>query len=232
MENITFNSREEFKKYIEEHQVKRFGVGEDGYCVLLDNGLVIKCFHYDYYPEYVLQFKDVDTDTFIFAKSCALVNGFAAGAFMQQAVGETVYDHKPVNQNFITLGEHLDVLMKDTKLISEKGILIKDFKCSSLIYDDKRFRVVDTIRYESYPKSDLSIPNTREVMHQIYPFLLNEIMSYHEIRREYSFWGRLDRLEKPKEYFEEIKDRIEEVSGEKITTLADANKVLSKVYKQ
>ena len=69
-------------------------------------------------------------------------------------------------------------------------------------------------------------------MHQIYPFLLNEIMSYHEIRREYSFWGRLDRLEKPKEYFEEIKDRIEEVSGEKITTLADANKVLSKVYKQ
>ena len=131
MENVYFNSKKEIRNYISKHYVKSLGVGCSGSCYLLDNGMVIKDLNGDYYPEFVLQFKDFDIPSFIFAKSGAFVDKFVNAVFMYYAPGNTLYVDKPVDQDMITLGKHLEQVSKDIIDISKHGVIIRDFHCGN-----------------------------------------------------------------------------------------------------
>ncbi len=228
MEKMSFKNREELKDYISDHTIKRLGAGKDGICSLLDNGSVCKYLYYDYNPEYALQFKDIDVPSFVFATSGAYVDEYIASVFMEYADGMVLDKNKPINIDLSTLASQLDVLVSDLITISDMGILVKDFHCGNTIYDGNSFRVIDTLPYLYIPSGKYKIDNLREVMNRMYDFLLRDIMKNSIVYDKYSFYGRLDYLENPSQYFTELKAFLESLSNQSVNTLEDANMVLKK----
>ena len=225
---LHFNSRTELQEYIRSNYVKKLGLGREGVCSLLKDGTVIKYLHEDYYPDFALQFKDVDTPTFIFAKSGAFVGEFVSGLFMDYAEGKSLYEKKPTDQSMILLGTQLEQVVTDIKTISKQGVWIRDFHPGNMIYNGERFRIVDTLSYLSLPKDNYEEENMYEVMNRLYDFLLDDVMKDRDVYKKYIFYGRRDLIDHPKEYLTALKNYIEEISGKSITTLDDANKVLRK----
>lgn len=231
MEKMEFKSRDELKDYINSHTVKNLGIGREGRCSLLDNGKVIKYLYDDYNPEFVLQFKDIDSSSFLFAKEGIFVDDYVAAILMEYAKGMALSSKKPVDQNIITLGNQLQILSNDIVSISEKSVFVKDFHCGNIIYDGNAFKVIDTLPYLLFSRGNYKNENLREVMNRIYEFLLSDIISYRIVRRDYTYLGRLDRLEYPSEYFNELKSYLENTLGEEINTLGEASVSLKKTIK-
>ncbi len=232
MENLYFKSKEEIHEYISKHFVKGLGVGCAGSCYLLDNGMVIKELDGDYYPEFVLQFKDFDVSSFVFAKSGAFVEKFVNAVFMDYAPGKTLYDSKPVHQDIITLGKHLEQVSKDIIDISKYGVIIKDFHCGNIMYDNQQMRIIDTVPYLYLKKGDFRRENILEVMTRIYGFLLEDIITYRSLGETRFFRGKQNLLENPEEYFTLLKDLIEKDTDSSVNTLKDASLVLRKKYRR
>ena len=228
MENMYFKNREEYRKYLNDHVVKRLGThaSRDGVCSLMDNGYVVKALYDEYYPNFAFQFKDFDIPSYIFSKTGAFVDGFVVAVFMDYAKGESVEQHKPIDQEIITLGTHLDLVAKDTKTIGEQGVKVNDFHCGNIIYDSNIFKIIDTLVYDLLTKGDYSKDNIYEVMNRLLAGILDDIMKYRIIRERYSFLGNLDYLENPKAYLIELKKFIEELTEKPINTLKEADNAL------
>lgn len=234
MGKMEFKSREELEKYVNAHQEKYLGSGIDGRCVLLDNGRVIKLLHKTFNPDYALQFKEISSPSFIFADEAICINGEVCAVIMDYAKGKRLSDNKPLGQNIITLGNQLRKLTFDICRLSDKGVLIKDFTTSNIMYDGEKFTVIDTFPYLLIPHGMFKKENLREVMttrNGIYPFLLSDIMKYRAVWENQSYYGRLDCLEYPNNYFEELKSFLENTYGEEINTLGDAEMVLKRSKK-
>ena len=231
MEKSEFKSREELQEFIRKHTIKCLGIGREGRCVLLDNNRVIKYLYDDYNPDFILQFKDIDSSSFVFAKEGIYVNEYIAAIYMEYIQGKTLEDSKPSNQDLKVLSSNLRTLSKDIVSISESGVLVKDFHCGNIIYDNNRFKVIDTLPYLYLPKGKYKIENLREIMNRIYAYLLDNILNYQIVREKYSYLGKLDYLEYPDYYFMELKLFLESILGEEIHSLSDAEKSLKKTLK-
>lgn len=232
MENMTFRSRDELREYIDVHKVDGLGTGKDGACFLLDDGTVIKYLYADYFLEYALQFKDIEIPSFVFAKAAAVVDGYAAAVFMEHAKGPVLGKNRPDKQSIVTLGDQLEVLVNDITVASKEGIWIRDFHCKNIIHGSDIFRIIDTLPFCFLPKGNYDLENKREVMFPIYSFLLGEIMENEIVHRNHPFYGNnTNPINRPKEYLMQVKSCIEDISGQEITTLEDANKVLKKDFK-
>ena len=232
MENLYFQNKNEIKDYISCHFVKSLGAGRDGACFLLDDGSVIKDLNGDYYPDFVLQFKDFKVPSFVFAKAGAFIGDYISAIFMEYAPGNSLYSSKPIHQDMIILGKHLEQVAKDIIDISERGVLVKDFHCGNIMYDGQQMRIVDTLPYLYLPKGDYRRENACEIMNRLYEFLLGDILTYHSLGESRFFHGKQELLENPEQYFTMLKDLIEEDTETNIRSLNDASLVLRKKYKR
>ena len=232
MNDIRFKNRDELKQYISAHMVKKLGSGEEGECVLLDNGEVIKYLYKDYFPKNALQFKDLDIPSFVFAKSGAYISFFVSAVFMRYAKGDALLDRIPLEQRLDVLADHLSVLVKNIKEASDNGIYVVDFHRGNVLYDMNKFEIVDTI---PYLKGDVNkwieTENFYEIMNAVYDALLPEVLKYKkEIGSEYSFFRNLEYLKNPKEYLQLLKSRIEDIVEKEVTTLGDVSMSLRKKF--
>ena len=231
MNNIHLKSKQEFEEFLKTHVVKRLGVGgREGECSLLDNGYVIKKLYKDYYPQFALQFKDIDIPSFIFAKAGIIVDEFVVALLMEYAEGKILNEHRPTDQRIITLGEHLDTLVGDIKLISGKGVYVTDFHCGNIVYDYNRFRIIDTLPYLLMPTCNFEKANIYEIMNRLFDGILDDIMHFGVVRREIGYRGKIERLENPKEYLLALKGFLEDLSGQRIDTLDEAKLTLTRKF--
>lgn len=231
MENMDFQDRNELIQFISDHSIKRFTVGREGVCSLLDNGYVIKYLYDDYYPKFALQFKDVENDSFIFAKNAAFIKDYVAALFMEYAEGPTVEEKKPDDLALPILGSQLDKLVRDIKKISDMGIYVKDFTCGNIIHKPDQFKVIDTTPYLYLPKGNYRKENMSEIMNRLYDGILEEVMKYRrELGNDCIYRGRQEHLENPSEYLSKLKSIIENNTKQEITTLEDAAVALKKRY--
>ena len=229
MDDIRFKDRTELRQYISDHMVKPLGVGREGQCTLLDNGLVIKYLYRDYYPQFALQFKDLYIPSLIFARYGAFVEDYVGAVFMDYAKGDALLDRIPLEQSLDVLGDHLNVLVDGIKKASEMGIYAKDFHCGNILYDLNQFKIVDTLSYLRFDNYTYEKDNIYEIMNPIFAKLLSEIIDYNkEIGFDLSFFGNLDYLKNPKEYLQLLKSRIETITDQEVTTLKDASMSLRK----
>ena len=232
MDSIYFKTNEELDKYLDSHTVKRLGVGKDGRCVLLDNGLVAKKLWQDYYPDFALQFKDIKVPSFVFARSAAFVGDFVKAVFMEQAKGDTLLERRVDYQRMDTLGDHLGVLSKDIITLSDMGVLIKDFHCGNIVYDETRFRIIDTLPFLKLPNGKYKEENLREVMIRLYENILSEIFKYKKVSFRFRYYGHNEFLEDPKYYLQLLRNYIMELTEEEIVTVEDASMALKKKLKE
>lgn len=230
MKDLHFNNLNTLQQYIDKHKVKSLGYGKDGTCFLLDDNSVIKLLYSDYYPDYVLQFKDIDSSSFIFAKNCAYVGNYVRAVIMEYVQGTSLSKNKPLNQKIDLLADQLQVLTDSLNSISSQGILIKDFHCRNIIYDEISFKIIDTLPYLYLSGRNYKEDNLYEVMNRIYSFLLEDIMGYREIAEQYGYIGDLDKLANPSSYLRWLKLNIESSTDQSINTLDEAEKVLQKKY--
>lgn len=230
MKDLHFNNLSDLQQYIDKHKVKSLGYGKDGTCFLLDDNSVIKLLYSDYYPDYVLQFKDIDSSSFVFAKNCAYVGNYVRAIMMEYVQGTSLSKNKPLNQKIDLLADQLQVLTDSLNSISSQGILIKDFHCGNIIYDENSFKIIDTLPYLYLSGRNYKEDNLYEVMNRIYAFLLEDIMKYREIAEQYGYVGNIERLDNPSTYLRWLKLNIERSIDQSINNLDDAEKVLQKKY--
>ncbi len=230
MENLYFDSKNDLNNYLNEHTVRRLGanVGKDGYCCLLDNGMVAKFLYDEFLPAYALQFKDFNYRSFVFAKSAAFVGEYVKTVFMDFAPGKSLYEERPLDQRLDVLGDSLEVLTGDIVAVSERGLFVKDFHPGNIIYDGYQFRIIDTFPYLLLPNGIFTKENFFEVMNRLYNCLLEEVLRNQKVRARFSFWGNLNYLENPKEYLLAIKSFIEEMTNQEVNTLKEAHLALTK----
>ena len=230
MKDLFFNNYNELKEYVNIHKVKSLGSGREGTCFLLDDNSVIKLLYSDYYSDYALQFKDIESPTFVFPKNCAFVKDYVRAIIMEYVQGDSLSKHKPIEQRIDLLGDKLQILTDSLDDISSKGILVKDFHCGNVIYNDNEFKVIDTLPYLYLHGNNYKNENLYEVMNRIYSFLLEDIMKYNEIYKKYGYIGNIDKLDNPAIYLRYLKEELENITDQEINTLSEANKVLKKKY--
>ena len=228
MENLLFNNKSELNDYIRKHSIQCLGLGREGICYLLDNGLVLKKLYNEYYSDFALQFKDINIESFVFAKTGIIINNFINAVFMDYIKGFTILEKIPYDQNILIIAEQLQKLVEDIKKISKLGIIAKDFYPGNIIYNEKGFIIIDTISYLYLNKGDVKVNNLFEIMNKVYDALIKEIYFCKEIPSNLLFMGKIDILENPKEYLKELKLKIEEISQQEVITLGDIKKILNK----
>ena len=228
MKNLIFNNKDGLDRFIKKHTVKPLGAGREGASFLMDNGLVLKKLNDEYNPEFVMQFKDLDISSFVFAKSSVIIDNYVNAIFMEYIKGYTLLENVPNNQDLLVLGEQLQKLVEDIKKISELGIWVKDFYPGNIIYNNNGFKIIDTIGYLYLANNNFELDNLYEIMNKLYGVLIKEVYSCNEISSDLLFIGNTNILKNPKEYLKELKNVIEKIGECDITTLGDAKKTLLK----
>ena len=229
MENLYLKSDDELQEYIKKHTKDCIGFGREGNCILTDNGYVLKKLYGEYNPQFALQFKNIENDSFIFAKSGIFIDDYIRAIFMRYAKGLTLSDKIPKDKSFIQLGIQLQKLVDDIVKLSEMGIQVKDFHMGNIVYDENKFTIIDTIGY-LYLRGSYKTENLREIMHRLFYYLLVDILRYREIPNNLVYYGKIDILESPNEYLIKLKKYIENLVEQDVTTVDDAIKVLNKKY--
>ena len=228
MENIIFDNKSELLNYIKLHYIKALGIGREGASYLMDNGLVLKHLYDEYTKEFALKFKDMNIESFVFAKSGVLINDYINAIFMEYIKGFNLLDKNLDNKNILMIGNQLQKLVEDIKKISELGILVKDFFPGNVIYNDNGFKVIDTMCYLYLGDFNYQLSNLREIMNKLYDYLIKEIYICKFIPDKLLFLGKTDILLNPLEYLKSLKEKIEEIGEQEIMTLGDAKKILIK----
>ena len=230
MKNIYFNNQNDIDEFIKKHSTRFLGSGLEGRCYLLDDGTVVKVLFKKDKSNNLLKFKDINNPSFIFAKESGYIDDAIVALFMEYVEGENLAKRVPVEQKIVTLGSQLQELVENLKKISQTGILVNDFHCENIMYNENGFKVIDTEGYNINDKNNEKT-NIREVMTRIYGMLLYKIIRYEEIRREFIKYGKFEILENPLEHAIELKNLISELTNENIETLDEANKILQKKFK-
>ena len=205
MKDLQFKDRNELRDYIRENREKSLGSGREGTCYLLKDGTVIKLLHQDYYPAFALQFKDFFIPTFYFARNGAYINDMVAATMMEHAEGDALDQKRPDQKPLLLLGDQLEIVVRDVKKISDKHVLMKDFHPGNMIYNGSQFQIVDTLPFLLLPGGNYHTENMREVMNRVYDFLFANIEDFHVLGGDYSYRGKMDRLEHPRQYLENVK---------------------------
>ena len=226
IDKLNFYKREDLEKYVKKHYVKALGLGQEGSCYLLDSGVVIKVFNYGLDPVFALKLKDYKNDSFAFPKSGIIINNSIHAIIMDYIEGKTLKENIPNDQNLLVLGDHLQVLTNNIRLLSSEGVKIKDFFKGNIIYDYKKFTIIDTNSYLLIPKTDFFEENMYEVMNKLFNYLFSEFSFEKDFEKLKK--SRLELLSNPKKYLEYVKYKVENKSKKEVITLSDAKKLILK----
>lgn len=228
MDNIRLNSEEELYSFINNNIVKRLGYGREGICFLMQNNIVLKKLYSRFYPDYALQFKDLDIDSYIFAKSAILLGDYARGVFMDYVNGYNLYDYNTDNINIDKLVVSLKKLVTDTIELSKNGIEIIDFHLGNILYNEECFKIIDTLCYLNLPKYDWTIDNIRCIIRPLYDKLLG-IIPYNKLLAKYMNCYTDSYLQSnPDEVIYGISEIVNNNFDVKVNNIAEIKRVLKK----
>ena len=232
---MNFKNEEEYRKYLNAERKRFLGAGFEGQSILLKNDLVLK----DYFKprdieekDKLLQFKDIDLDSFSFTKDVCNDDEKIYGAITKYANGLTVENCRIYDDNAENLCNNLQKLSDDINKLTELNILINDNFLDNIVYDGNKFTMIDTQCYEYNQEEidDLLAVNLGIIEH-IYFKLLGTFIDYH-LRRTDSdykdcFYDKY-LLSNPKETLMGIKEELENYLGEDYNSFFEIRKDLSR----
>ena len=230
MENIVFKNKKEIIDLLENHTIKKLGKGGEGVVYLLDNGCAAKFYHCPYKPHQdVLRFKDIIVPPFEFIRATATLNGILYFTLSNPAPGIDLESGSRLDYDMVTVGSHLKEVVKGTNQLTEMNIEAFDVCRKNLIYDGKRFTIIDTTHFDYSNEPELRRHNFIKVMGSLYNAFLSGIFDVGEeffnkkyIEQEY--------LENPEEYLRYIRDRVREVTQKEVNTFREARHALAIKY--
>ena len=229
MELIEFESKEKLRDFIKQKYVKVLGAGREGTCYLMPEGYVIKKLNDEYYESYIEKFEGIDIQSFVFAFGGIIVNEFVIALMLRYIDGPEIVKVNFEKYELELLKNALNILSKDIKELSERGIKAIDVYERNILFDGKLFSLIDAQCYEfnSYPF--LEGINNVTIMKEIYKNLFSKNMFATSFLLSSEFKDYLYDyylLSHPGELIDGIKDEFYRKYHEELNTLDDMKRVL------
>ena len=209
---------------------KYFNKGRTAKCYLLDNGNILKLFNSKRDLSEIDRFKymmEYANDSFIFPFEFIYDSKKFYGYITKRAPG-IILESAFSKSNLINLSKHSQVLEHDIDYISEGGIALYDFHDQNVLYDGKRYSVIDHDENAIYRSVDYAKDFNQE-SHRIMVGKLFE----NNIRNGKHTKFILDKVNqykysdiRPSQMIGEIKQDIDFYFKEDIKTIEELNSII------
>ncbi len=141
---------------------KEIGFGSEGDAYDLKDGTILKVI-YEYEDESydannILRFSDVEIDSYYFAKKVYMIDEYVRAYISKKCPGYNLSSLDPDFLNINSLLNSYNYFYNDTNLLSSRGIKAVDMMYN-ILYDGKRFGVIDTLWYEQSSLDKVKIMN-------------------------------------------------------------------------
>lgn len=152
---MKFDSKLRFYEFLNSPHIIYLDQGSQGQCYLdVSNNKVYKIFYsflddeeyIEYNEEEVMKFKNVKNDTYIFPEDILIVEEKIIGYISPYIRAKNLYKINPLLINLDELICNLDKIYRDSKIISEKGIVTYDVMYN-ILYGQNGISVIDTDDY-------------------------------------------------------------------------------------
>lgn len=202
--------------------------GSDSKCYLLPNGQVLKEFNTPKDIKEIERYKYIknyENENFIFPKEFICDSKKFYGYIMDKAPGKKL-DDVFSKSNLIDLSTHSYKLEKNIDFLSKANITMYDFHGSNVLYDSKKYTVIDMDDYGIYKKDGVLEKNRH--LHRV---LIGNLFLENIIRNKYtlSVLNKIDKYKNmnilPSEMIVDIKMDLDYEFKENITTLDDLKKL-------
>lgn len=180
-----FKSQDSFNEFIG-YRCNSIGVGGQAECFLGPDNRVYKVFHNSdicsdespYSEDFLLRFKGLDNNTFIFADDVINVNGKIVGYISKFIPGKNLSDRDPLRIDLDSLEDNILKARNDIIDISSKDIVLNDVCLNLMIRDDNSFFVKDFDEFSHnigiYDNKTLIDKNRRKFDKELYLFLVDD----------------------------------------------------------
>lgn len=216
---------------LEEIGKKEFlGKGGVAKCYTLEDGNVLKLFNYPRRVCDIEKFKYLmkfGNDSFLFPFEFIYDEEKFYGYITHKAPGITLEKSFPTS-DLLDLSKHSYKLERDIDFVSEGGILLYDMHEENVLYDGKKFSVIDPD--ENGRSKD--IESVFDTNHFIHRALISNlfIMNLSKTKKTKVIRDKITKYKympvRPSELIVQVKDDMERYYKEKIDTLDDINKIV------
>ena len=162
--------------------------------------------------------KDLVQDSYVFFDKVYANNDFIFAAECDYINGEKM-DSNIINTPLLKLNYATHILKRDTKIISDNGIITDDIKPFNTLYTDDYIKIVDTTRFEysSKDKNELYRYNLEMVFSMIRNCFNNDFLQF-IFEKEKDLKKEFYNNEKFPFFFIDLQDYIDEKSNNPINT--------------
>lgn len=244
MEDLCFENKEEFEKFIIEKD--KIGVGTEGTCYRVDD-YTLKIyidlsnnFKEMYNDSYYLQFKNINIDNFHFIKNLVYLENKESKRLIgtiSNYVDGLVLDYKILyNTNIDNIINGIINLTPSIKELSKQYICIGDAFIKNIIYNKDNFHFIDTASYyysDEYPYYIYKY-NVITVMKELIESatgsyengLINKYLF--KIDNRYNYNYDLELLLNPVDLLQNLKKTLEEYCNKEIVCFSDSQYILKR----
>lgn len=258
MDDIRFNSLDNFTRYLINNNIRVLGSGKEGTCYKIGdksyklyNELYCNLYNNDVYVKRLLQYKNVIIDNIYFIRALIYYNDNVVGSVTEYASGINCGDKKLHRCKIDKLVNALSILKNNIYELSKLGIYVEDDFLPNVIYDGNNFKLIDTGDYFNYSELDSTLNKDnvmdiyRKNMTKIIKMLFTNITNKYYIVDHFIFgflWHidspyksylvDTDMLCNPDETILGIKNTICEYIGYEIDTFSKCKSDLLKIRKR
>ena len=184
MEHLRFKTYEDLNRFLA--KLNYIGSGTQGNCYLYKNKWTLKVFHSYIDTERLLQFQDLNIESFSFVKYLIYVGDRIVGVIAPFVRGKNIEESPLYLEKINEVINASSILASDVEEISYLGIYAWDTFESNIIYNHGKLGVIDTLKFYIEKKCSVLPGNISEVLKPV----INSSLGYHYIDNA---WG-IDRL--------------------------------------
>ena len=252
MNNMYFLTKDMADKYIEQNGVQlrnKVYRLDDKIIKIIDDEKSQSILYNRFSRDELLQFKDIEIDSFSFARALVYTGLFNKYAVINEYVNGYSLDRKHLCDYPIDVViTAVDKIFYDISKITDKYICVNDIHFGNMIFDGNKITMIDTTEYcYVYGHDDLYEYNIRMIMDMLFQnIFFNESISFMRLvcnvrnvhryfslkNSEYANFRELEYLLSPVETLTEMKKFIEEDFEIKLNTFAECHKYIDAFVKE
>ena len=225
---MKFNNKSDLYYFLN-NNTKYLGHGSEAECYN-DKTNVYKIYYEDeefpvmYSKDEVLQFKNIDTSTFVFPNDVIFVKNELVGIISKYVKADTLFSINPLTVPLNDFIDKLKIAYNDIKYISELGVITEDIPYNTLLGDN--IYIVDTESYRlSNKNSNIIYKNNIDCFNYgIMSFLTSGLFEC--VIKENKILNQMQKTYGKDisviEYLKLLKDYLSSLVGKQIETLEEA----------
>lgn len=214
------------------------GDGSEGMCYRLNEIDAAKIFFsdspYKYYAENLLKFSDIQIPSFSFAKEIIYLKKSLIGIIYPYKRGISLLERSIDKAPIIDLKIALEKLMVDIRLLSDKGIVVKDIAHRNTLYFYQEFSLIDTTfyHYSMEDSDEIFRKNCLEIIRLIVLDIIGRnTRRYISQKLNGNWYDDEGIMLNPVPFLEEMKEYLEHLIDEEVVDFYSAEASLKRVFK-